>query len=89
MKREIDVTTQYKKDYKLVMKRNKNMDKLDTVVDKLADDIELPESNKDHKLTGMGNKRECHIAPNWLLVYEKKDDLLILYQTGSHSDLFK
>lgn len=67
------------------------MNKLFTVVEKLANDEILEENYKDHKLTGnYTGCRECHIEPDWLLIYEKVDDnlILILNRTGSHSDLF-
>lgn len=67
------------------------MNKLFTVVEKLANDEILEENYKDHKLTGnYTGCRECHIEPDWLLIYEKVDDnlILILNRTGSHNDLF-
>jgi mRNA interferase YafQ len=88
MNRKIKSTKQFKKDLKRVAKRNKNIDELNGVVDMLASDTELPMSNRDHKLTGLGNKRECHIHPDWLLIYEKIENYLILHRTGSHSDLY-
>ena len=78
-------TNQFKKDYKLAMKRHLNIELLDDIVRK------LPEKNKDHALTGdwIGH-RECHIQPDWLLVYRVEQDLLVLTlsRTGTHSDLF-
>ena len=67
------------------------MNKLFTAVEKLANDEILEENYRDHKLTGnYTGCRECHIEPDWLLIYEKVDDnlILILNRTGSHSDLF-
>lgn len=67
------------------------MNKLFTVVEKLANDEILEENYREHKLTGnYTGCRECHIEPDWLLIYEKVDDnlILILNRTGSHSDLF-
>lgn len=91
MNREIVWTTQFKKDYKLAMKRNMNMDLIDDIIRKLAAGEELDEKNKDHQLTGnwVGH-RECHILPDWLLVYRVDDDVLVLIlsRTGTHSDLF-
>lgn len=83
MARLIKVTSKFKKDLKRLDKRNKNIDNLNKVIDMLAEDIELPVGNRDHRLTGMGNKKECHIEPDWLLIYEKIDDYLVLYRTGS------
>ena len=84
-------TTQFKKDYKLAMKRGLNIDLLDNVIAKLAMGEPLPEKNRDHSLTGnYAGHRECHISPDWLLIYRYEDDVLVLTlsRTGSHSDLF-
>ncbi len=87
----IKFTTQFKKDYKLAIKRGLKIGLLEQIVANLADGISLPEKNKDHALTGnwVGH-RECHILPDWLLVYRVEDDVLILTlaRTGTHSDLF-
>lgn len=87
----IKFTTQFKKDYKLAIKRGLKIDLLEQLVASLADGIALPDKNKDHALTGnwVGH-RECHILPDWLLVYRIEDDVLILTlaRTGTHSDLF-
>lgn len=84
-------TNQFKKDYKLAIKRHLNIDLLDDIVRKLAACEPLPAKNKDHPLTGdwIGH-RECHIQPDWLLVYRIENDLLVLTlsRTGTHSDLF-
>ncbi len=91
--RRIDITSQYKKDLKLARKRNLPEDKLNEVILKLAKDEDLPAANRDHALTGdYVGTRECHIQPDWLLIYSKEDDesirVLTLLRTGSHSDLF-
>ena len=83
----------FKKELKLIKKRNKDIDKLTKVVNILASGETLPEKYKDHQLTNsprFKNCRECHIEPDWLLVYKKNDTELILFlmETGSHSDLF-
>ena len=87
----VKFTTQFKKDYKLAIKRGLKIDLLEQTVASLADGIALPEKNKDHALTGnwVGH-RECHILPDWLLVYRIEDDVLVLTlaRTGTHSDLF-
>ena len=91
MKYEIIRTTQFKKDYKTISKRGYDMSKLKEVIMMLADGKTLPEKYKDHQLTGnFKNFRECHIAPDWLLIYKIENDLLILIveRTGSHCDLF-
>ncbi|MCD8150631.1 MAG: type II toxin-antitoxin system YafQ family toxin [Clostridiales bacterium] len=91
MKREIVWTTRFKKDYKLAMKRHLNIDLLDDIIRKLSRGEMLPDKYKDHELTGewMGH-RECHILPDWLLIYRIDDDVLVLTltRTGTHSDLF-
>lgn len=82
-------TSRFKKDLKMVKKRNLNLDLLAEVIDTLAEEKVLPESNRDHELTGnLNGHRECHIQPDWLLIYRIEDDVLMLYRTGSHSDLF-
>ena len=91
MNREIVWTAQFKKDDKLAMKRHMDMDLLDHIIRALSRDETLPERNKDHSLTGdwVGH-RECHIQPDWLLVYRMEEDVLVLTlaRTGTHSDLF-
>ena len=87
---EVSFSGQFKKDYKLCKKRGYNMKLLQDVIDILAIPAELPIKNKDHSLSGnYVNKRECHILPDWLLVYHIEGNQLILYRTGTHSDLFK
>ena len=91
MKYEIKFTTQFKKDLKLATKQNKNTDNLFEVIEKLANGEKLEERYRDHDLTGnYKGCRECHIEPDWLLIYEIMDDVLvlILYRVGSHSELF-
>lgn len=82
MKREIVWTGQFKKDYKLAMKRHMNMDLIDDVIRKLANGEDLPENNRDHELSGNWKGfRECHIMPDWLLIYKVNDGLLVLTLT--------
>lgn len=91
MKYEVETTGRFKKDLKLVIKRGYNMALLQTIVDQLCTGAPLPEKYKDHALTGnWSNYRECHITPDWLLIYKIEDDILVLTltRTGSHSDLF-
>ena len=81
----------FKKDYKRLKKRHYNLDTLAAVIDLLATGNPLPEKYKDHILIGdYAGCRECHIAPDWLLVYEIKETELLLYltRTGTHSDIF-
>ena len=84
---------QFKRDYRLMMKRGKNMEILDRVIRTLAIPLELDETFRDHQLQGeYAGYRECHAAPDWLLVYgyEQTNDgeQLLLVRTGTHSDIF-
>lgn len=92
MKYSIERTTQFKKDFKLAEKQGLNINELETVVRLLADGKELPPKYRDHELKGnyVGH-RECHIEPDWLLIYKITEEVLILslVRTGSHSRLFK
>ena len=91
MKRKIQIRSSFKKDLKRIKKAGLDMNKLFTVVEKLANDEILEENYRDHKLAGNNTGcRECHIEPDWLLIYEKIGTslILILNRTGSHSDLF-
>ena len=91
MKYELSSTGRFRKDLKLVLKRGYDMSLLQTVVDMLCADEPLPEKNKDHALTSKWSRyRECHITPDWLLIYKIEEDILVLTltRTGSHSDLF-
>jgi len=86
---EIGRTNQFKKDIRKVQRRKKNLEKLKQIIDFLSKDEELPSKYKDHKLTGnYTGRRECHIEPDWLLIYKKGENEIILERTGSHSDLF-
>lgn len=91
--RRIDVGGQFKKDLKRARKRHLPEDKLNDIVWKLANDEVLPPENHDHALHGdYEGTRECHIQPDWLLIYSKSEDdsiqILQLIRTGTHSDLF-
>ncbi|MBR3532425.1 MAG: type II toxin-antitoxin system YafQ family toxin [Clostridiales bacterium] len=92
MKYEVKFTTQFKKDLKLAKKQKKKLDLLFDVIDKLANGKKLDPKYRDHDLSGdYAGTRECHIEPDWLLVYEIRDDVLVLmlYRLGTHSELFK
>ena len=92
MKYEIKFTSQFKKDVKLAKKQGKDISKLYAVIESLAEGNKLDPKYRDHDLTGnFIGCRECHIEPDWLLVYEIIDDVLVLmlYRVGSHSDLFR
>ena len=91
MKYEIQRTSQFKKDYKLAVKRGCDINKLQRVIFILANGEPLPDEYLDHPLRGdYGGYRECHIEPDWLLVYKITENVLVLtlYRTGTHSDLF-
>ena len=92
MKYEIKFTTQFKKDLKLAKKQNKDLDQLFEVINTLAEGGTLETKYRDHELSGnYKGTRECHIEPDWLLVYEIKNEVLVLmlYRVGTHSELFK
>lgn len=87
----VKFTNQFKKDYKLAKRRGKKMELLNSVIETLANGETLPENYYDHSLLGnWAGHRECHIQPDWLLVYYFQDDILVLTlaRTGSHNDLF-
>ena len=87
----VKFTTVFRKDYKKAKKRRLPLEKLKEVVDLLVMGQPLPERNRDHALTGdwVGH-RECHIQPDWLLIYRVEEDVLVLTmtRTGTHSELF-
>ena len=86
---EIKFTTAYKKSYKLMKKRGKDLTLLDDVIDALRQGQVLEERYRDHELKGkFKGFRECHIQPDWLLIYYQTDTELYLYRTGTHADLF-
>ena len=88
----IKFTKQFKKDLKLAKKQNKNLNKLFDVIEILKRGDALDSNYKDHNLSGdYYGLRECHIEPDWLLIYDIRDDVivLLLYRIGSHSELFK
>ena len=83
--------TSFRKDYKRIVKRGYDVKLLEDIINKLANGEPLPEKNRDHSLSGeYSGCRECHITPDWLLIYEIDNGELILYltRTGTHSDLF-
>lgn len=87
----LKTTTKFNKDLKLMKKRGYNIKKLEKIVNKLLNQEILEEKYKDHKLIGdYEGCRECHIEPDWLLIYYIENDILTLTlsRTGTHSDLF-
>lgn len=92
MKYELVLTGKFKKGLKLAKKRGLDIKLLEDIVDKLQKGIPLEEKHRDHELKGkFKGFRECHIQPDWLLMYLIEDDVLVLtlVDTGTHSDMFK
>lgn len=82
-------TKQFKKDVKRMRKRGKDLEKVKAVIDLLVAEEPLPPKNRDHKLGGNWiGRRDCHIEPDWILIYKLTEDELLLERTGTHSDLF-
>lgn len=86
-----EYTNKFQKDLELVKKRGYKIDKLKAIIEKLVnEDVPLPDKNRDHTLSGnMAGHRECHIEPDWLLVYYYYDDVVVFARTGTHSDIFR
>lgn len=92
MKYEVKPTTAFKKDLKKIKNNRPLLDKLKEIIRTLAEDLPLPDACRDHMLIGdYAGYRECHVSPDWLLIYKKQNELfvLILSRTGTHSELFK
>ena len=85
-----EFTGQFKKDYKRAVKRGCKPEKLEEVITLLCEEKPLPEKFRDHQLQNSRNYKECHIEPDWLLIYRIEAERLILelIRTGTHSDLF-
>ena len=89
MKR-VSQTTQFSRDVRRMRKRGKDLTKLRKVVKQLARDMQLHPRHHDHALVGRWQlSRDCHVEPDWILIYTADDETLRLERTGSHSDLFK
>lgn len=87
---KVNTSGKFKKDLKLCVKRGYNLKLLEDIVNILRIPEKLPDKNKEHHLTGnYKGRKECHILPDWLLIYEIFEDELYLERTGTHSDLFK
>jgi mRNA interferase YafQ len=84
-------TTQFKKDYKRAKKQGRPIEELKILVSQLARGDRLAAKHKDHSLKGSFKQehRECHIRPDWLLIYRIEEDALVLVRSGTHSDLFE
>lgn len=84
-----EYTNKFKKDLKKIQKRNYDMELLKEVIRKICDESQLDEKHRDHNLTGnWSDYRECHIMPDWLLIYQISDGIVVFNRTGTHSDLF-
>ena len=91
MKYDVQFTNQFKRDIKLAQKQGHNLNKLFAIIDTLASGNVLDAKYKDHALSGKyAGTRECHVEPDWLLIYKVQKDVLVLmlYRLGSHSELF-
>ena len=91
MKYEVKFTSQFKRDLKLAKKQGKDIEKLFEVITTIAEGKKLEPKYRYHNLSGdYAGCRECHLEPDWLLIYEVMDNVLVLmiYRTGTHSELF-
>ena len=83
-------TTQFERDLRLLQRRGKDIEKLKEVLKALINEELLAERYRDHPLKGnYKNRRECHLEPDWLLIYKLNDDEIIFERMGRHSDLFE
>lgn len=86
---DVRYSTKFKRDFKVCAKRGYNLKRLQNVIDILRVPDSLPPKNRDHNLTGnYAGYRECYVEPDWLLIYQQTETELLLYRTGTHSDLF-
>ncbi len=84
------VTTQFKKDYKKIRRQGKKIEALNDLMGMIVEQKEIPQKYKDHSLVGnLRGRRECHISPDWLVIYRIEGDDVIFERTGSHSELLK
>ena len=88
--KKVSQTTQFSKDVKRIRKRGKDLEKLQKIVELLAEGTTLPANHRDHSLTGRWQaSRDCHVEADWILIYTDDKESLRLERTGTHSDLFK
>ena len=86
---DVRYSTKFKRDFKVCAKRGYNLKRLQNIIDILRVPDSLPPKNRDHNLTGnYAGYRECHVEPDWLLIYQQTETELLLYRTGTHSDLY-
>ena len=87
--KKISQTKQFSRDVKRMRKRGKSLEKLQEIVKLLVENTPLPPKYRDHPLTGQWQpSRDCHVEPDWVLIYTKDKETLRLERTGTHSDLF-
>jgi len=87
--KDLRTSKRFRRDLKRITKRHYNRARLEAVVTLLRQGQQLPHRHRDHGLSGpWQGSRECHIAPDWLLIYELTDDEVVLQRTGTHADLF-
>ena len=90
MKLTVRRTTQFKRDMKRLLRGGKDIEKLLSVAEILAEGRTLPSEYKDHTLRGKyKDRRDCHVEPDWILIYAIEHNEVVLYRTGSHSELFR
>ena len=83
-------TRQFERDLRLMQRRGKDIPKLRSVITLLIEELPLAERLRDHSLVGnWRGRRECHIEPDWLLIYKLEDNAIIFERTGTHADLFE
>jgi mRNA interferase YafQ len=83
-------TNQFERDLRRMQKRGKDIEKMKALIVALIDGEPLPEQYRDHALVGSyKDRRECHIGPDWLLIYKLIDDAIVFERMGSHADLFE
>lgn len=88
--KEVFQTSHFKKDLKRLRKRGKDLEKLKKVIQALVQGNPLPQRNRDHALSGnWAGSRDCHVEPDWILIYRPESEALFLERTGTHSDLFR
>jgi mRNA interferase YafQ len=86
----ISHTMQFKRDVRRMQRQGRNLALLKQVLEYLVQGDELAVTHRDHVLVGQyKGTRECHLEPDWLLIYESTEDEIVLIRTGSHSDLFR
>jgi mRNA interferase YafQ len=87
--KDLRTSSRFRRDLRRVTRRRYALERLEAIIDLLREGSPLPERYRDHPLKGeWDGSRECHVSPDWLLIYETTDDEVILQRTGTHADLF-